>query len=325
VANSVGSDDEVKTNYINVTAPQPPVAAFSGTPTSGEAPLTVSFTDESTNDPTSWSWNFGDGGTSTAQNPDHVYTSAGTYTVALSVTNAYGSDTETKSNYITVTEPSEDKMHVTSIYVSRQTWWILARGTVTVKIVDQNSAPVSSATVYGNFTGPNSGSYSGATNSSGEVTFTTGYVWGPSGEWCFEVTNVTKSGWVYDSAANDVTKSCESGDVYAISEEEMMANGPKPDVYMLYQNFPNPFNPTTTIAFSMPEKGHVRLTVFNVAGELVETLVNREMEAGIHTYTWNAVNVSSGVYFYRLQAGNFVETKKMLLLQIGESSRIYIV
>jgi flagellar hook assembly protein FlgD len=78
-------------------------------------------------------------------------------------------------------------------------------------------------------------------------------------------------------------------------------------------------------AFSLPEKGHVRLTVFNVAGELVDTLVSREVEAGIHTYTWNAVNVSSGVYFYRLQAGNFVETKKMLLLQIGESSRIYIV
>jgi serine protease len=313
--NAVGSDNEVKTNYITVTAPQPPVAAFSGTPTSGDAPLTVSFTDQSTNNPTSWSWTFGDGGTSTAQNPNHQYTSAGTYTVSLTATNAHGSDTETKNNYITVTEPSVDKMHVTSIYVSRQTWWVLARGTATVKIVDQYNAPVASATVYGNFTGPNSGSYSGATNTSGEVTFTTGYVWGPSGEWCFEVTNVTKGGWIYDSAANDVTKSCESGDVYQVSKEEMMASSSTPEVYELHQNFPNPFNPTTTIAFSLPEQGYVRLTIFNVAGELVETLVNREMESGIHTVTWNAVNVSSGVYFYRLQAKDFVQTKKMMLLR----------
>jgi serine protease len=295
--------------------PVAPTAEFVGDPTSGIAPLTVSFTDLSTGEPTSWDWDFGDGGGSAAQNPSHQYTSVGTYTVSLTATNAYGSDTETKNNYITVTEPSEDVMHVTSIYVSRQTWWILARGVATVKIVDQNNAPVSGATVYGDFTGPNSGSYNGATDANGEVTFMTGYVWGPSGEWCFEVTNVTKSGWTYDSAANDVTKSCESGDVYSVSREQMMASGPKPEVYALHQNYPNPFNPTTTVAFSIPEKGRVRLTIYNVAGEVVQTLVDREMEAGIHTVDWHAANVSSGVYFYRLQAKNFVATRKMLLLR----------
>ena len=81
----------------------PPVANFTGNPTSGAAPLTVAFTDTSTNSPTSWSWTFGDGGTSTAQSPSHTYTSAGTYTVALTATNAYGSNTNTKTNYITVT------------------------------------------------------------------------------------------------------------------------------------------------------------------------------------------------------------------------------
>jgi serine protease len=80
----------------------PPVANFSGTPTSGCAPLAVGFTDLSTNTPTGWSWTFGDGGTSTAQNPSHTYTSAGTYTVSLTVTNAYGSDGETKTGYITI-------------------------------------------------------------------------------------------------------------------------------------------------------------------------------------------------------------------------------
>lgn len=79
-----------------------PVANFSGTPTSGPAPLSVAFTDSSTNTPTSWAWTFGDTNTSTDQNPTHVYTAPGTYTVALTATNGTGSDTETKTNYITV-------------------------------------------------------------------------------------------------------------------------------------------------------------------------------------------------------------------------------
>ena len=111
--NAYGSDSETKTGYITVSAPptNPPVAAFSGTPTSGTVPLTVAFTDASTNSPTSWSWTFGDGGTSTAQNPSHTYTAAGTYTVSLTATNAYGSDSETKTGYITasaVTEQCDD-------------------------------------------------------------------------------------------------------------------------------------------------------------------------------------------------------------------------
>ncbi len=77
-----------------------PVANFTGTPLSGNAPLSVSFTDTSTNSPTSWAWTFGDGGTSTAQNPTHNYTVPGTYTVTLTATNAGGSDSETKTSYV---------------------------------------------------------------------------------------------------------------------------------------------------------------------------------------------------------------------------------
>ncbi|MBD3297216.1 MAG: PKD domain-containing protein, partial [candidate division Zixibacteria bacterium] len=98
-----GSDTETKTDYITVSAP--PTAEFSGSPTSGDYPLQVDFSDQSTGNPTSWSWDFGDGGTSTSQNPSHTYNAAGTYTVALTVSNACGNDTETKTDYITVTEP----------------------------------------------------------------------------------------------------------------------------------------------------------------------------------------------------------------------------
>jgi len=104
VNNACGSDDETKTNYITVGG-EAPVAAFNATPTSGCAPLTVNFTDQSTGNPANWSWTFGDGGTSNFQNPSHNYTSAGTYNVILTVTNACGSDDETQTNYITVGSP----------------------------------------------------------------------------------------------------------------------------------------------------------------------------------------------------------------------------
>ena len=79
-----------------------PTAAFSGTPLNGEKPLTVQFTDSSTETPTSWLWNFGDGRTSTDENPEHIYTEGGKFTVSLIVTNETGSDTETKTEYVIV-------------------------------------------------------------------------------------------------------------------------------------------------------------------------------------------------------------------------------
>jgi PKD repeat protein len=81
-----------------------PVADFTGTPLAGTEPLSVTFTDASTNTPTSWAWTFGDGGTSTAQNPTHSYTAAGTYTVVLVATNAAGSNTKTRTGYVVVSD-----------------------------------------------------------------------------------------------------------------------------------------------------------------------------------------------------------------------------
>jgi len=108
VKNAAGSNTITKTNYIQVKAVRKPVAAFSGTPTSGNVPLKVQFTDKSTGTPTKWKWSFGDGTTSTRQNPMHKYSDAGKYTVKLTATNAAGSNTATKTNYIkvvTVTTP----------------------------------------------------------------------------------------------------------------------------------------------------------------------------------------------------------------------------
>ena len=90
-----GSDDEVKTNYVTVNAaPSAPVAAFTNaTPRSGTVPLSVTFTDQSTGTlPLTYAWNFGDGNTSTSENPSHTYTAVGSYSVNLTVTNSVGSN-----------------------------------------------------------------------------------------------------------------------------------------------------------------------------------------------------------------------------------------
>jgi len=96
-----GSVTKTKSNFITVTAP-PPVANFSATPTSGVAPVAVTFTDTSTGSISGRSWNFGDGTTSTEANPSHTYSAAGSYTVSLTITGAGGNNTKTNSNFINV-------------------------------------------------------------------------------------------------------------------------------------------------------------------------------------------------------------------------------
>ena len=88
-----------------------------------------------------------------------------------------------------------------------------------------------------------------------------------------------------------------------------------PIEYALQQNFPNPFNPTTTIKYSVPELSKVKLTLFNLLGEEIATLVIEEKVAGYYTVAFNAARLPSGIYFYRLQAGDFIQTKKMILMK----------
>jgi hypothetical protein len=89
----------------------------------------------------------------------------------------------------------------------------------------------------------------------------------------------------------------------------------QPIVYSLEQNYPNPFNPTTVIKYSIPEISKVSLTLFNILGEEVATLVNEEKVADYYTVECNAASLPSGVYFYQLRADNYISTKKMLLLK----------
>jgi len=84
---------------------------------------------------------------------------------------------------------------------------------------------------------------------------------------------------------------------------------------VLVQNYPNPFNPATTIRYALPHRSHVTLTVYNTLGQQVAQLINSDIDAGYHEVQFNATNLASGVYFYRIQAGSYVETRKLLYVR----------
>ena len=124
------------------------------------------------------------------------------------------------------------------------------------------------------------------------------------------MTGITHADLTYDSGSNVVTRACESGAVFNADTERAL-----PVAVALEQNHPNPFNPMTTIKYSLPAEGHVRLTVYNVRGQVVTTLVDRRMGPGMHTTVWDARSAASGVYFYILQTDDFTQTRKMTLLK----------
>ena len=88
-----------------------------------------------------------------------------------------------------------------------------------------------------------------------------------------------------------------------------------PTTFSLSQNYPNPFNPTTTIVFALPRRSQVNMTLYNILGQTVATLVDEELSAGEYEVTLNGNDLSSGVYFYRMIAGEFVQGKKLVLLK----------
>jgi hypothetical protein len=88
-----------------------------------------------------------------------------------------------------------------------------------------------------------------------------------------------------------------------------------PDKYELYQNYPNPFNPTTNIKYQLVKNVFVKLKIFDILGKEVATLVNQKQDAGIYIVDWNASSLSSGIYFYKIETGNFKDIKRMTLVK----------
>ncbi|NMC51822.1 T9SS type A sorting domain-containing protein [Candidatus Kuenenbacteria bacterium] len=113
--------------------------------------------------------------------------------------------------------------------------------------------------------------------------------------------------------------SVESPKIWALSVAQIAgvdSRATSPDQFTLSQNYPNPFNPSTNITYTLAKKCQVKLGIYNLRGELVETLVDTEQHAGNYTFTWNAINAPSGVYICRLIAeGGGVLTRKMTLMK----------
>ncbi len=352
-------------------------ANFSGTPLSGTAPLTVNFTDQSTGSPTSWSWNFGDGGTSTAQNPSHAYTAAGTYNVTLTATNACGSDAEVKNAYVTVTTGGVTWTTITfdnfeasfgsytdggtdcSRYTADTFAW---EGVAAIDIQDNSGTPSSFATTTArNVSGYqtqqitfffraqsmetgenffveyfNGTAYQVVANYVAGTSFTNGsfftatitlnngtFVFPTNARIRFRCDASSNTDDVYIDAvtwrATTTPNASSEGDAVVLAREgDRRPMEPESQEFVessLEQNYPNPFNPRTTISFTLAGEADVTLDVFDATGRLVASLLNESKGPGRHQVNFDAARLSSGVYFYRLRAGEFVQQKKMLLLK----------
>jgi hypothetical protein len=123
-----------------------------------------------------------------------------------------------------------------------------------------------------------------------------------------DISRITATSLAYRLKQIDFDGSYEYSDV-------VMVDNPAPIDFALHQNYPNPFNPTTTIVYGLRERTIVELKLFDVLGREIETIFDGEQDAGYYEVEFNASRLPSGIYFYRLQAGSFVETKKMLLLR----------
>ena len=185
--------------------------------------------------------------------------------------------------------------------------------TISGRVTDNTNNPVAGALVFA--TDSNQQIYSfGITDMNGNYTIT-GLVPGSY--------SVSSSSYGYTDASASTTSldynsNYSSTSSFTLTPESVTAVESSPAAissYQLYQNYPNPFNPSTIIRFSVPYQSQVTLKIYNILGSEVATLVNGMKAAGSYNVSFNAASLASGVYFYQLKAGNFVATKKLLLLK----------
>jgi 5'-nucleotidase len=115
---------------------------------------------------------------------------------------------------------------------------------------------------------------------------------------------ITNRGVIHPDWGDRITDTRENNEGMAV-----------PEAFVLEQNYPNPFNPSTTISFSIKENAFTELKIYNTLGEEIATLVSNKLSPGIYKYEWNAVNLASGIYLYSLRSGDYIQTKKLMLMK----------
>ncbi|MDI6840974.1 MAG: T9SS type A sorting domain-containing protein [bacterium] len=135
---------------------------------------------------------------------------------------------------------------------------------------------------------------------------------------CYDVTGLSDVDYMYRARARDNLSNLGewSNPVIATYISGVVeARLPRPYEFTLYQNFPNPFTIKTTIRYTIPKSTQVSLKIYDITGRLVETLVNSKILPGYHTATWDSKEVASGIYFVRMEAGDYKQTRKIILVQ----------
>ena len=272
-----------------------PVVDFSADTYYGCAPFEIQFideTDQGAGELLSYTWDFGDGENSGEIEPVHIYEEPGVYTVSLTVTTTFGEDIKICTDCIEIEE-------LVAGYIANPTQ---GKSPLTVLFADTSiingDNPVWSWDFDGN------GVQDDSTVGPHFWTYDSNGVYFP------ELIITTSCG--VDTAAIDSIVVA----VLGIHDSEYII----PDQYYLYQNNPNPFNPITTLRYDLPENSSVNITIYDMLGRKIKTLINQTQEAGYKSVIWNATNdhgkpVSAGVYLYQIKAGEYVQTRKMVLLK----------
>jgi PKD repeat protein len=271
-----------------------PVADFKADSTKIITGQSINLFDQSSFLPTAWQWSFPGGlpTSSQEQNPQNIfYNTPGTYEISLVATNALGTDTLIKSCYIEVEQAVPVELisfNATLLESDVKLDWITATET------NNSGFEILRFTQIDN------------------VWDKIGFIPG------FGTTSEPKTySFTDDNTSTGVNKyrlkQIDFDGSFTYSNEIEVDYSP--NEFVLYQNYPNPFNPTTTISWQQPTESKVSITVYDILGNEFENIVDEVMPAGRHTINFSADQLPSGIYFYKIIAGNFVETKKMMLLK----------
>jgi len=309
--------------HINVSGT--PICSFKADSLSILYNNPVQFSDLSAGIPTGWQWTFmgGSPSSSTSENPVVTYNTPGLYTVKLKVTNSFGSDSLAKTLYIRVRGAALSSMNLisppafTRITVSANdtsnivfTWTKSSTNpTVNYKIKIRKIGGSSDYIFNGN---------SGGSDTTASIRKSTldsiANLMGTTGD----SVRCTWRAWAYNGL-----DSLQSAGAFIISFVRstigiQTISTEIPGKFALYNNYPNPFNPVTKIRFDIPNmtgNNIVKMTVYDILGKETAVLVNQNLKAGKYEADWDASNLPSGIYFYRITAGEFTDTRKMILVK----------
>lgn len=184
------------------------------------------------------------------------------------------------------------------------------RGVATVLVYNDAGLPLSGATVEGFFYGTNSSNESGTTDGNGEVVFNSATQRNPSGEWCFEVSNITAVGGTYDAATNVMDAACESGPQ---PKSRLNAVAPTTSRSLDLYIYPNPISNLAHLEFELVEDKEVVIELYDLLGRPVDRILNKTLSSGRHRVVWNSEHLSQGTYLLMIRSGNDIQSAKIIL------------